>query len=31
MSVKKYVCGNYIDRKMCEDYHPINRQTKFDK
>ncbi len=31
MPIKKDVHGNYMDRWMCGDYHPINRQTKFDK
>ncbi|OAE21594.1 hypothetical protein AXG93_939s1000 [Marchantia polymorpha subsp. ruderalis] len=31
MQVKKDVHGNYTDRRMCGDYHPINQQTKSDK
>jgi hypothetical protein len=31
MPAKKDVHGNYMDRRMCEDYRPINQQTKFDK
>jgi hypothetical protein len=31
MLAKKGVHGNYTDRRMCGDYHPINRQTKSDK
>jgi hypothetical protein len=31
MPTKKDVHGNYTDRRMCGDYRPINRQTKFDK
>jgi putative transposase len=31
MPAKKDVHGNYIDRRMCGDYRPINRQTKSDK
>jgi hypothetical protein len=31
MPAKKDVYGNYMDRQMCRDYHPINRQTKSDK
>ncbi len=31
MLAKKDVHGNYTDRRMCGDYHPINRQTKSDK
>ncbi len=31
MLAKKDVHGNYIDRWMCGDYRPINRQTKSDK
>jgi hypothetical protein len=31
MLAKKDVHGNYTDRRMCEDYCPINRQTKSDK
>jgi hypothetical protein len=31
MLAKKDVHGNYTDRRMCGDYRPINRQTKFDK
>jgi hypothetical protein len=31
MPTKKDVHGNYIDRRMCGDYRPINRQTKSDK
>jgi putative transposase len=31
MPTKKDVHGNYTDRWMCGDYHPINRQTKSDK
>jgi hypothetical protein len=31
MPAKKDVHGNYTDRRMCGDYHPINRQTKSDK
>ncbi len=31
MPTKKDVHGNYTDRRMCGDYHPINRQTKSDK
>jgi len=31
MSAKKDVHSNYTDRRMCGDYRPINRQTKFDK
>jgi hypothetical protein len=31
MLAKKDVHNNYTDRRMCGDYRPINRQTKFDK
>jgi hypothetical protein len=31
MPAKKDVHGNYMDRRMCGDYRPINRQTKSDK
>jgi hypothetical protein len=31
MPAKNDVHGNYTDRQMCGDYHPINSQTKFDK
>jgi hypothetical protein len=31
MPAKKDVHGNYTDRWMCGDYHPINRQIKSDK
>ncbi len=31
MPAKKDVHGNYTNRRMCEDYRPINRQTKSDK
>jgi hypothetical protein len=31
MLAKKDVHGNYMDRRMCGDYRPINWQTKFDK
>jgi hypothetical protein len=31
MPAKKDVHGNYTNRRMCGDYHPINRQTKSDK
>jgi hypothetical protein len=31
MLAKKDVHGNYTDKRMCGDYRPINRQTKFDK
>jgi hypothetical protein len=31
MPTKKDVHGNYMDRRMCGDYRPINRQTKSDK
>ncbi len=31
MPAKKDVHGNYTDRRMCGNYHPINRQIKFDK
>jgi hypothetical protein len=31
MPAKKDVHGNYTDRRMCEDYRFINRQTKSDK
>jgi len=31
MPAKKDVHGNYTNRWMCGNYHPINRQTKFDK
>jgi len=31
MPAKKDVHGNYMDRRMCGDYHPINQQTKSDK
>jgi len=31
MPAKKDVHGNYIDRRMCGNYHPINQQTKSDK
>ncbi len=31
MPAKKDVHGNYMDKRMCGDYCPINRQTKFDK
>jgi hypothetical protein len=31
MPAKKDVHGNYMDRWMSGDYHPINRQTKSDK
>jgi len=31
MPAKKDVHGKYTDRWMCGDYHPINRQIKFDK
>jgi hypothetical protein len=31
MPAKKDVHGNYIDRRMCADYRPMNRQTKSDK
>jgi hypothetical protein len=31
MPAKKDVYGNYIDRRMCGDYRPINWQIKSDK
>jgi hypothetical protein len=31
MPTKKDVHDNYMDRRMCGDYRPINWQTKFDK
>jgi hypothetical protein len=31
MPAKKDVHGNYMDRQMCGDYRPINRQTKSNK
>jgi hypothetical protein len=31
MPTKKDVHGNYTDRWMCGNYHPINQQTKSDK
>jgi hypothetical protein len=31
MPAKNDVHGNYMDRRMCGDYCPINWQTKFDK
>jgi hypothetical protein len=31
MLTKKDVHGNYTDKRMCKDYHPINQQTKSDK
>jgi putative transposase len=31
MPAKKDVHGNYTDRRMCGNYHPINRQIKSDK
>lgn len=31
MPVKKDVHGNYMDRRMCGDVRPINRQTKSNK
>jgi hypothetical protein len=31
MPAKKDVRGNYMDRRMCGDYHLINWQTKSDK
>src|SRR5450759_5583949 len=30
MPAKKDIHGNYTDRRMCEDYRPINRQTKLN-
>jgi hypothetical protein len=31
MPAEKDVHDNYTNRRMCGDYCPINRQTKFDK
>jgi len=31
MPTKKDVHGNYMNMRMCGNYRPINRQTKFDK
>ena len=31
MPAKKDMYGNWTDRRMCGDYLPINRQTKFDR
>ncbi|CAM6106479.1 unnamed protein product [Calypogeia fissa] len=31
MPIKKDIHGNYTDRRMCRDYHPINQITKSDK
>jgi hypothetical protein len=31
MPTRKDVHGNHMNRRMCGDYHPINRQTKSNK
>jgi hypothetical protein len=27
----KDIFGNWIEHRMCEDYHPMNKQTRFEK
>jgi len=31
MLTKKDIFGNWIEHRMCADYHPLNKQTYLDK
>ncbi len=31
MSTKKDIFGNWTEHRMCEDYHPMNKQTHSNK